>query len=116
MIGTGTLPGEPVALHSLVTHDEQEASRRFLKIWEHRVGGPSREWKGRHEDRILDGAPPTSIAHIHNDDARLPFGRIRQAVVHPYIVHPRVRMVVFAHVPGIVDVPHVDDDVLVASR
>ncbi len=71
----------------------------------------------RHDERgILDGSTPAAVADVHGHDPGLPFRRVRDPVVHPDIVYPAVGVIVLAHIFGIVDIPHIQDDVFVSAR
>ena len=64
----------------------------------------------------LDGAAVLAIADVDDHHAHAALRRVGDAVADPEVVDAGVRVAVLAHVLGLGDVTHVDDDVLGATR
>ena len=116
VIGSVAFPSEVPAVHDFVAHEQIKLSGGFRNVGKHGVGSTTRQGVDRDQLRILDRSAPAAVAHIHYHDAGLPFGGIRNSVVHPQVMNPALRMVVFADVFGVVNIAHVENHIFVATR
>ena len=107
--------GQPPPAHDLVADEDVKLVGRLRLVREHRVRSAARHRVIGHEHGVLDRTAPPAVPHVHHDDAGSPLRRVRDAVMHPHVVHPAVGVVVLAHILWVVDVAHVEDDILVAA-